>query len=366
MSLHFWQQQSLVKVTKSPLNRVLIGFIVILSLLNATTGCGLSQEWDRRPIGERSIENSPWNTPIDRPQREAPNSNDSEEEAPTRNGMLSGRLIYQGQVRTYNVHLPSGYDRSRSWPLVLAFHGGYGSGKRIARNTGFNEVADREGFIVVYPDGIDRHWNDGRGTVNTDIDDVGFVSDLIDRLVKFRNVDPSRIYATGISNGGQFTQRLACEMSDKIAAFAAVASTFPAALKPNCNPKNPVAMLMINSPEDPLVPWKGGEGRGLGGQILSVPETVEFWRKHNGCSSVAQTQALQRIAPSDGTEVKMSSYSGRGSCSRAEVILYTIEGGGHTWPDGRENGPASRVGRTSRQLKGSQAIWNFFKRHSLS
>jgi polyhydroxybutyrate depolymerase len=246
----------------------------------------------------------------------------------------------------------------------MAFHGGYGSGKRIARNTGFNEIADQEGFIVVYPDGINRHWNDGRGTANPEIDDVGFVKVLIERLVKFRNVDPSRIYATGLSNGGQFTQRLACEMSDQIAAFAAVSATFPAALKPNCKPKNPVSILMINSPNDPLVPWEGGEGRGLGGQILSVPETVELWRKHNGCSPVAQTESLPNIAPSDGTRVRVSRYTG--NCNRSEVLIYAIEGGGHGWPDGYENAPTSMAGKTSRQLKASQAIWNFFKRHSLS
>ncbi|HEY9726873.1 MAG TPA: PHB depolymerase family esterase [Chroococcales cyanobacterium] len=309
---------------------------------------------DRKPIGERSVEESPQKSLIA----------SSQQEAPTRDDMLSGRLIYQGQARTYHVYLPSNYDRNRSWPLVLAFHGGFGSGKRIARNTGFNEIAEREGFIVVYPDGIDKHWNDGRGTVNTDVDDVGFVRALIDRLVRNRNVDPSRVYATGISNGGQFTQRLACELSDKIAAFAAVASTFPAALRSNCNPKNPVSMLMINSPEDPLVPWQGGEGGGIGGRILSVPETVELWRKHNKCSPVAQTQSLPTIAPNDGTRVRMSRY--QGDSPRSEIVLYTIEGGGHTWPDGHDNAVISRVGKTSRQLKGSQAIWNFFKRHSLS
>jgi polyhydroxybutyrate depolymerase len=354
MVLHFWQSQNLAKVTISPLQRLLIGFIILVSLVNATTSCALAQIGDRRPLEERPLEESPQKLLIA----------NSQQEAPTRNRMLSGRLIYQGQARIYHLYLPSNYNRTRSWPLVLAFHGGYGSGKRMARNTGFNDLADREGFIVVYPDGVDRHWNDGRGTVNTEIDDVGFVGALIDRLVTNRNVDPSRVYATGISNGGQFTQRLACEMSDKIAAFAAVASTFPAELKSRCNPKSPVSMLMINSPEDPLVPWQGGEGRGLGGRILSVPETVELWRKHNKFSPVAQTQSLPTIAPNDGTRVRMSRY--QGDSPRSELVLYTIEGGGHTWPDGRENAGMSRVGRTSRQLKASQAIWNFFKRHSLS
>jgi polyhydroxybutyrate depolymerase len=354
MSLHFWQQEHLAKVTKSPLKRSLVVFITILSLLNATTGCSLGQTQEKQTIGERPVESSQRESPLESPQQKAPPSDD----------MLSGKLVYQGQVRTYHLHLPSGYNRNRSWPLVLAFHGGYGSGKRLARNTGFNALADQEGFIVVYPDGINRHWNDGRGTANPNIDDVGFVRALIDRLVRYRNIDPSRIYATGISNGGQFTQRLACEMSDKIAAFAPVAATFPAAIKSSCKPKNSVAMLMINSPQDPLVPWQGGEGGGLGGKILSVAETVEFWRKHNNCSPVGQTQALQNIAPSDGTQVRVSSYSG--GCPRSEVILYTIEGGGHTWPDGRENAVISRVGKTSRQLRASQVIWNFFKRHSLS
>lgn len=338
------QQRLIAWVSKFPSRKTFVGFILTPILLNTMTACSFAQKPDTRDSTERPI----------RDQQEIPD-----------NEMLSGQLVHQGRMRTYHLYLPKGYNRSQSLPLVMAFHGGYGKGKRFARNTGFNEIADQEGFVVVYPDALNMHWNDGRGTASPDVDDVGFVRTLLERLIRFRNIDPSRIYATGISNGGFFTQRLACEMSDTIAAFATVSATLPEELKSSCQPKKPVSILMINSPQDELVPWEGGETGGLGGRVLSVPNTVEFWRKENAASPVAETQALPVIDPSDSTRVRLSRYSGgrRGS----EVLLYTIQGGGHTWPDGNNSHHIiNRVGKTSRQLKASQAIWNFLRRHTLS
>lgn len=343
MSLYSCQQRVVAKTRKSPSRTAFIGILLVLLLLNLTTACALAQRRDGSRIRERLLGNT-------------------QQEART-NDMLSGKLIYQGRLRTYHLHLPKGYNRNRSTPLVLAFHGGYGSGKGFAKTTGLNNLADREGFVVVYPDGIDRHWNDGRGTANPGINDVGFVRVLIDRLIRFRNIDSSRIYATGISNGGFFTQKLACEMSDKIAAFAPVAAPLPELLKSSCKPSKPISIVMINSPEDRFVPWKGGEVKG-GGQTLSVPQTVERWRQHNASSSVAEAQTLPVINPSDSTRVRFSRYSGgRGD---SEVVLYTIEGGGHTWPGGNDPLSPRVVGKTSRQISANEVIWKFFQRHVLS
>ena len=123
------------------------------------------------------------------------------------------------RVRTYNMHLPTGFSATRKYPLVLVFHGGFGTGGLIERGTRFDEEADARGFIAVYPDGIDESWNDGRDAANADIDDIGFVRQLIASLETRLPIDPKRIYATGASNGGMFVQRLGCELADTLAAY---------------------------------------------------------------------------------------------------------------------------------------------------
>jgi polyhydroxybutyrate depolymerase len=278
--------------------------------------------------------------------------------------ILGNTLDHQGITRTYDLYIPSSYQTDRPIPLVLAFHGGGGSGRKLAGTTRLNNVAEREGFIVVYPDGINNHWNDGRGVpgVNPELDDVSFVKALIRELQKSLNIDRRRIYATGISNGGMFTQRLACELSGRIAGFASVVGSLPAPLQPTCKPKAPVSMLMLNSPRDQFIPWQGGMLLvGEGGKIISIPQTIEFWKQHNACSSAGQVQLLPDNAPNDGTRVRKVSYT---NCRRgSEVVLYTIFGGGHTWPGAVGQPP--QFGVTSRDINGSEVIWDFFKSKAL-
>jgi polyhydroxybutyrate depolymerase len=266
------------------------------------------------------------------------------------------QLFHQGLKRTYSLYTPPIYKDENPLPLILGFHGGYTLASRFAITTGLNDLADEKNFLVVYPQGIDRHWNDGRGTTNPQIDDVGFVEALIHDIQNFRNIDSRRIYVAGISNGGYFVQRLACQLSQKIAAFASVAATLPRSLKDCCQGQLPVSILMINSPNDTFVPWEGGIcTKGKGGEILSVPATVEFWRQHNGCSSIKQTQFL-------GDNVEMMRYSGRNS--EVEVILVTVKDGGHTWPGGKQQ-PQWLVGKTTKEIQASRLIWDFFQRHIL-
>ncbi|CAN1208848.1 PHB depolymerase family esterase [Tumidithrix helvetica PCC 7403] len=266
------------------------------------------------------------------------------------------QLFHQGLKRTYALYTPPIYKDENSLPLVLGFHGGYTLASRFAITTGLNDLADEKKFLVVYPQGIDSHWNDGRGTTNPQIDDVGFVEALIHEIQNLRNIDSRRIYVTGISNGGYFVQRLACQLPQKIAAFASVAATLPVPLRDCRQGQLPVSILMINSPNDTFVPWEGGIGtKGKGGEILSVPATVEFWRQHNGCSSIKETQLL-------GDNVEMMRYSGRNS--EVEVILVTVKDGGHTWPGGKQQ-PQWLVGKTTKEIQASYLIWDFFQRHTL-
>src|SRR3989338_7551505 len=155
-------------------------------------------------------------------------------------------ISVNGVERRYLLHLPLSYEQSSGkLPLVLFFHGGKSKGEGMDRLTGFNTEADRNNFVIVYPKGIDERWNDGRGSELATADDVGFVRALIDQLVQDYRIDPTRVYATGISNGGILSHRLACELSDKITAIASVAGTLPTNVAQNCRPSRPVAVFII-------------------------------------------------------------------------------------------------------------------------
>ncbi len=268
--------------------------------------------------------------------------------------------------RTYHVHLPQAAQLGRMLPLVMVFHGGGGRGTGAARLYGFNQLADARGFAVVYPDGLDRRWNDGRGTtgerwLNTVlVDDVSFVSAVIDRLTVTLHIDPRRVYATGISNGGIFSHRLACELPDKIAAIAPVAGTIAEPEAPRCTPRRPVSVVEFHGTEDRFVPYTGGEilGRPERGRVLSVGDTMALWVRIDGCPIPAERVQLPPVHPEDSTRVQRTAY---GSCRRgSEAVLYTIVGGGHTWP-----GTAwiPLLGPVSRQIDATEVIWEFFSRH---
>ena len=274
-------------------------------------------------------------------------------------------IVAGGVVRTYLLHLPTGGVTPRM-PLVLAFHGGGGTGAGMRGLTGFDARADRLRVIVAYPDGVRRRWNDGRRTIPSPVDDVGFVAQLIDTLSGRYGVDPARVYATGISNGGLFSERLACDLAPRIAAIAPVAANMPADIVPACAPARPVSVLQINGTADPLVPYSGGEiarplGFGPGGTVLSTAESVAFWVRRDACSGRPEPTAVPPRTVPDGTRVTRFVYSG--CAGGAAVALYAVDGGGHTWPNGPKFLPVARVGPVSRQLDASSTILDFFLRH---
>jgi len=283
----------------------------------------------------------------------------------------SASMVCGGLERTYTVHISSSYDTTKQGALVIALHGGGGMGQGMSKLTGFNAVADKENFVIVYPDGIEGHWNDGRGmqqyrTQIQNIDDVGFISALIGHLANELNIDAKRIYVTGISNGGMMSHRLGCELSQRIAAISPVASNIPVNMASTWVPSRPVPVLIINGTDDPLVPWGGGDihfGRTIFGKVLSVADTVKFWAEKDQCSSLPITTQLPDKDPSDGTTVRKEIHGG---CEDGvEVSLYAIEGGGHTWPGGLQYLPESVIGRTSMEFNASQVIWQFFKEHPM-
>lgn len=276
-------------------------------------------------------------------------------------GDTAGMLVHDGVTRTFTVHVPPGYDGSAPTPVVLMFHGGGGSADQFqSASSEMDPVADREGFVTVYPDGtgVIQTWNAGGccgGAVRDDVDDVGFVAALLDHLEAELCVDTRRVFASGMSNGGMMSHRLACELADRIAAIAPVASVNVAA---TCAPSRPVPVFQIHGSSDGHVPWEGGVGCGPAGVAYpSVPSSIEGWRSRNGCDATT----LPGFAMGDG---HCDVYDG---CD-AETVLCTIDGGGHSWPGGAPNAgvidcPAD--GPQSTMFEASEAIWQFFAAHPL-
>lgn len=281
-------------------------------------------------------------------------------------GTTAQMLTVDGRERTYALHLPPG-DKG-ALPLVIVLHGFGGQGQGMVALTGMNSVADREGFVVAYPDGVARSWNDGRFSPDITaqrlgVDDVGFISALIDELVRTQAIDGRRVFVTGISNGGMMTERLGCELADKVAAIAPVAGPLSESLAPACAPARPLPTLLIAGTEDPLIPWAGGEVKGNGerGQVLSAADTVGRWVALDGCAPVPTVTPIPDRAPNDGTTTRRERYGG---CrAGAEVALYAVVGGGHTWPGGLQYLPERTIGKTSRDFDASETIWGFFKQY---
>lgn len=289
-------------------------------------------------------------------------------------GTFDRSINYNGLERTYRIYISATYLNTKPWPLVIALHGGEGTGELMESFTlgGFNQLADKNGFIVVYPDAIEKHWNDGRAVQRfrshrENIDDVGFVSALIDSLEQDLLIDKKRIYVTGVSNGAMMAHRLACELSGKIAAIAPVIGAISENIVSHCAPTRPISVLAMNGTEDPQVPWEGGFVRNgilTSGKVISVSNTVMHWVNHNNCSSTPIIAWEPDRDPQDSTRVRREVYAG--GREGTEVILYAIEGGGHTWPGGNQYLPVSIVGRVSRDMTdASEFIWNFFKTHPM-
>ncbi len=289
--------------------------------------------------------------------------------APAGGPATVGRTIRIGTLeRRYLLHTPGAYPRGGPAGLAFVLHGGGGTGRSMERMTGFNDLADREGFVAVYPDAVERNWNDGRDDPNIrsqreHVDDVGFISALITLLTREFGIDPRRVYATGISNGAFMSQRLAVELSDRIVAVAPVVGGMAPRLRER-TPNTPVSVLVMNGTDDPLVPYRGGAVARNRGETLGVAEIVRFWVTRNRCVDRPEVAFLPDRDPADGTRVRRSVYA---ACAgKTEVVLYAVEGGGHTWPSGPQYLPVAIIGRTSRDIDATRVIWEFFAAHPRS
>jgi polyhydroxybutyrate depolymerase len=263
----------------------------------------------------------------------------------------------RGHQRRYRVHIGKSAQAS-PMPVVLVLHGRYGTGAGMESLTGFSLLADRVGFMAVYPDGINRSW-DGIRAVTGDaaaggVDDVVFIDAVIDKLASDHPIDLRRIYLVGMSNGGSFVHRLACELPGRMAAIASVAGTIPKALATGYTAAQPTSVMHIHGTADTIVRYLGSSTKESDG-LLSASATVGFWSTVGGCLGMPEHTIVEE-------GIRQERYV---DCAGGtEVILYVVEGGGHTWPGGRQYLPEQVIGKTVRTLDATSEIWAFFERHA--
>lgn len=269
-------------------------------------------------------------------------------------------IIVDHTRREFITYLPNSVGDKA--PVIISLHGRLGKAVRQMTFADFRPIADRDKVIIVCPQGIERSWNDGRGTpANTrGINDVKFIDELITYIINTYHADPSRIYVTGMSNGGFMTSRLACELNKRIAAVAVVAASMDKDM--GYQPTHPMPVMYIQGTKDPLVPFNGGKMKGAGGVIYSHEDILKKWAVVDHCDSKPVVINLP-ILVSDGTSVQKEEYSG---ANGMKVIGFTIVDGGHVWPGGTQYLPKFMIGQLSKNLNACDEIWKFFKENRLS
>ncbi|WP_144205862.1 alpha/beta hydrolase family esterase [Mycobacterium tilburgii] len=272
---------------------------------------------------------------------------------------FSGTFRSGGIDRTFLVHVPPGDPIG----VGLSLHGGGGTGKGQRGLTDFDTAADNHNLLVVYPDGYDKSWADGRGASPADrrrIDDVGFLAGLAEKLRNDYNIAPGHVYVTGMSNGGFMSNRLGCDRADVFAAIAPVAGTLGVGVA--CNPSQPVSVWEAHGTTDPLVHFNGGDVRGRGGlsHSISVKAMADKWRSIDGC----QGDPVESVLPSIGDGTVVHRFDSTACAAGTEVVVYQIDKGGHTWPGGRHYLPRQVIGPTTRALDASESIAQFFLAHA--
>ncbi|PHR86647.1 MAG: polyhydroxybutyrate depolymerase [Blastopirellula sp.] len=273
-------------------------------------------------------------------------------------------IVCDESERSYLVHVPNQKMPAAGWALVFAFHGSGSSGEDMADFSGLISKAEAASFVVVFPDGSGRipsarTWNAGHccGYAHRhQVDDVKFVTMMLDALTEELNIDSTRIFATGMSNGAMLCYLLADELSDRFAAIAAVAGTMGAA---TCSPTRAIPILHFHGTDDEFVLCDGGHGRRSisRADFYSVSHTLHHWVQANRANVTPETTRLNGPVD-DGTWIEKSCYR-KIEDNSADVILYTIHNGGHTWPGHENNYPF--LGKVTQNLDANDVIWDFFQ-----
>jgi len=266
-------------------------------------------------------------------------------------------LYWDKEPTTYYLHLPKGYDTLRKYPLIVNFHGMNSTAIKQQNYCEMDNVADKEGFITVYPQSSHLGWNAGLGlrSYTTGPDDIAYFSKLLDTLEDVLSIDKNRIYVTGVSLGGSFAYRVACEMSKRIAAVASVSGLMSDSTLIYCNPVRNVPILHIHGTRDHIMKYTGMK------QAFGAEEVVKIWELKNQCGHKADTIQIPNREKKDRTKAILIKY--KNCASGSQVWFYKITNGGHTWPGAAK--AFKLMGRKCKDFDGSQAIWDFFKQFTL-
>ena len=261
-------------------------------------------------------------------------------------------IMVDDMERAFVSYVPAG--QNKKMPVIISLHGGFASPKGMLHLADFRPLADQDKFILVCP-ASKRFWHDGAD--NKGIDDVKFIDQLITYILKTYNGDASRVYVTGISNGGFMTSRLAAQLHNRIAAIAVVAATLDVA--EGYDIEKPMPVMYMHGTNDHIVSYNGGKT--FGREIYSHNAIIKKWVTLNECNPKPVITQIPDNA-NDGTSVVKEEYT---NPDGLKVIGYTINNGGHTWPGGWQYFPKFIVGKTTHNLNACQVIWDFFKPNKL-
>lgn len=272
-----------------------------------------------------------------------------------------GKLRHDNLDRTFLYFLPRNVPKDAKLPLVLLLHGGLSSGAKVLRDTTLPYIAERNGFILVAPDGLNETWNDGRdGFISngkSDADDTGFLLTLLKSMITDHNADPNHIFIAGISNGGMMTYRMICQRGDLFAGAAVFSATVPRSWLKDCPSNTPVPLLMTLGTDDPLVSWQGGIAKRNGVDMASAMDTFTFFQVRAACKSTDKVEVADRT-PQDGSNITQLS----GKSCKAPVVFLVVNRGGHQWLNHQGvTGLQVLLGNVNRDLDSGEVIWEFFQ-----
>lgn len=269
---------------------------------------------------------------------------------------INGTMMHDGIARTYKLYVPAIYSGNTAVPLLFNFHGYTSNSNEQMFYGDFRNIADTANFLVVHPQGTldannTTHFNVGWG--GSSVDDVGFTEALLDSLSAAYSIDQNRIYAVGMSNGGFMSFRLACELSNKIAAVGSVTGSMLPSTLLNCNASHPMPVIQIHGTTDATVPYNGSTG-----WTAPVANVLNHWATFNNCSPVPTIVNVPNTNLSDGSTVEKYTYDNGDNCS--EVVHFKVTNGQHTWP-----GSIFNLAGTNYDINASVEIWNFLSKYDI-
>ena len=266
-------------------------------------------------------------------------------------GINEYEITFQGLDRDFIVYIPDSYEHISKSAAVFVFHGFGGSNDQIMFNSDINSIAERENFIVVYPQGSSffgyPHWNVGGWTNSSSVDDVGLIDFLIELISQEYNINHDRIYATGMSNGGFFSFLLGCQLSEKFAAVASVTGSMTNETFNECNPQREVPVLQIHGTDDSIVTYNGNSAIGS----IGVSQVLSYWSSNNYCSTNPEVSDITDSNPNDNIHVQRFLFDG--GINGSVVEHYKIYGGEHVWFNYED-------------INSSELIWEFFSNHDIN